>query len=1530
MTRITRRDFGMMALGSFPLLSKNARKASSPLLQSAASGPAAFAEGSDVRRVGIRAHGAYWSAGHGKIDLLSGNLNFSLPLIRAMGRKSIDKVGWSYNSQLWRMDANGLQNFGADLGYGFGWRAQLGSIQPLLSKDLAVIGYTFINATGAEYPLTLVDGVWVSLQGVHITYDPATRRLYFPSGRFWIMGCVSASAEPDAGTLYPTWIQDSNGNQVNIRYLPGRGAGRPNTSARIQEIQDVRAQNTTSGRRTFSFIYSAEALPHLISVTSDTATDENYRFTYSAPQALQPPFGKSQDLGLVVTLQAVAGVAGASCACGSGGRSYVFSYSPDRTGELTGVSLPHGGQVGWAYATSAFADGRTVREVQACTLVGAANGADIAYAIEHPAGDTANPVHSATTLRQQGQPARKAWTFNTTPGSAELGLLSAFEVRPQDGQPAFRRKEYRWAKGQDGTVYRAAATTTLDPGTPNQKQRRTEKDRDRFGNVIETRYFEYDKPNFPARVVRRSYLSDSVYTSRYIRNRLVSKSVTDGTETSELVRRVYDSTPLTARSGLNEHDSVNFGTSFMYRGNATEVVSRGIYRRISYDVTGFRVGMVDSQNYSVAISPADGSNNSRPGLVVPNSNIALGTSSMYDSALRLISTAGPNGAAKTQTYDGFGRLATLQSAGRAQKVYSYTDGPTTVTTTTSGRWRKTTFDGFGRRVRIERGDPAGTSAAVEIEYDSVHRHKASRISAAHAPGVKPDWKAYSYDALARMVKTEMAGGSGTRTYEYVGNTVTTTGPSGRWKKRVYSASRRLLQVITSNPAGGPDLETRYQYNALKKLTDVVMPRPAATQRRSFRYDAGGRLLTRQHVESGLERRAYNSDGSLASQTDAKGQKLVFTYDSYKRPVSVIPYTEAGLPDPAHAVRMYYDVNPFDAGYSQNAMSRLAAVQWGAANSGAGLFTEMYSYAPSGQVTAKRLRINRGKNDVDLDVTYGYDGEGRLNSISYAGGAVSRSLAYDSLGRPVRVTDTVARQDLVKDVRFDAVGRITAVKSLIPGSDDYYLEQRAYNARGQLTRIHAGPEQPNAADAWMPVVDLAYHYSNDKNDGKIQRVSDSIAGDDIQYRYDALGRLISAGTVGSGWGLAFEYDDFGNRTAQKVTKGQAPATQTAYDPATNRISDSQTSYDANGNLVRTQDLRLQYDVRNRLTQATHVLNGVEQYAYDPTGNRIWKKSPDGHEQIHLHGFAGRELATYDVRTDVQGNLSLHLVDTNLYFHSRQIRAGGELLVKDRVRSVRARIGEVNGPQAETSSFFPYGEEQQPSDQDRKKFGSYTRDSASGLDYAKHRYYASFVGRFLTPDPAECSAHLADPGRWNKYAFVGNDPVNRVDPRGLQWGSGSSSGGGGGSSSGGGGGSSSGGGGGSSSGGGSGGPCAHQCPEGVRFCDDPCQGGGGSSGGGGGGGGYGSGGSSGGSGGGGSSGGGSSGGNGSGSNGGGGGGGTGDPACLAGCSMVCAGILIGCGLSCNPYRFIPELYVPCMAGCLVIEGICIYGCYRACGY
>jgi RHS repeat-associated protein len=65
---------------------------------------------------------------------------------------------------------------------------------------------------------------------------------------------------------------------------------------------------------------------------------------------------------------------------------------------------------------------------------------------------------------------------------------------------------------------------------------------------------------------------------------------------------------------------------------------------------------------------------------------------------------------------------------------------------------------------------------------------------------------------------------------------------------------------------------------------------------------------------------------------------------------------------------------------------------------------------------------------------------------------------------------------------------------------------------------------------------------------------------------------------------------------------------------------------------------------------------------------------------------------------------------------------------------------------------------------EKFATYWRDS-TGLDYADQRYHMFSGGRFLTADPYEASAGAGDPGSWNRYAYVGGDPVNRLDPRGL---------------------------------------------------------------------------------------------------------------------------------------------------------------------
>jgi RHS repeat-associated protein len=59
----------------------------------------------------------------------------------------------------------------------------------------------------------------------------------------------------------------------------------------------------------------------------------------------------------------------------------------------------------------------------------------------------------------------------------------------------------------------------------------------------------------------------------------------------------------------------------------------------------------------------------------------------------------------------------------------------------------------------------------------------------------------------------------------------------------------------------------------------------------------------------------------------------------------------------------------------------------------------------------------------------------------------------------------------------------------------------------------------------------------------------------------------------------------------------------------------------------------------------------------------------------------------------------------------------------------------------------------------------RDSESGNDYFGARYYSSAMGRFMSPDPMLNSARPGNPQTWNRYAYVRNNPLGRIDPTGL---------------------------------------------------------------------------------------------------------------------------------------------------------------------
>jgi RHS repeat-associated protein len=66
--------------------------------------------------------------------------------------------------------------------------------------------------------------------------------------------------------------------------------------------------------------------------------------------------------------------------------------------------------------------------------------------------------------------------------------------------------------------------------------------------------------------------------------------------------------------------------------------------------------------------------------------------------------------------------------------------------------------------------------------------------------------------------------------------------------------------------------------------------------------------------------------------------------------------------------------------------------------------------------------------------------------------------------------------------------------------------------------------------------------------------------------------------------------------------------------------------------------------------------------------------------------------------------------------------------------------------------------------RQKYGLTQRDEATGLDHASWRKYESLGGRWTSPDPLH--GRITAPQSFNAYAYVGNDPVNFVDPPSLE--------------------------------------------------------------------------------------------------------------------------------------------------------------------
>ena len=182
----------------------------------------------------------------------------------------------------------------------------------------------------------------------------------------------------------------------------------------------------------------------------------------------------------------------------------------------------------------------------------------------------------------------------------------------------------------------------------------------------------------------------------------------------------------------------------------------------------------------------------------------------------------------------------------------------------------------------------------------------------------------------------------------------------------------------------------------------------------------------------------------------------------------------------------------------------------------------------------------------------------------------------------------------------------------------------------------------------------------------------------------------------------------------------------------------------------------YDAENRGVWINDPVAGsTEQIIYDGLGQRVRESWSTGGVRTFVHDIFGNLAAEYSPDAVAASPCQTCYLSADLL--------GSTRLVTDEKGNVVGR-----------HDYLPYGEEivlgrgsQWGPDMDpvRQKFTGQQRDSETGVDYFQARYYGSTLQRFTSADPANAGADASSPQSWNGYAYVGNNPVNGVDPTGM---------------------------------------------------------------------------------------------------------------------------------------------------------------------
>lgn len=296
----------------------------------------------------------------------------------------------------------------------------------------------------------------------------------------------------------------------------------------------------------------------------------------------------------------------------------------------------------------------------------------------------------------------------------------------------------------------------------------------------------------------------------------------------------------------------------------------------------------------------------------------------------------------------------------------------------------------------------------------------------------------------------------------------------------------------------------------------------------------------------------------------------------------------------------------------------------------------------------------------------------------------------------------------------------------------------------------------------------------------------------RYLYDQVGNLEVMRHVGAqpqhpGWTRRYSYEEPSQLEPDKVSNRLTRTTLGNGAPVTARYSDGGDGYDAHGNMLKMPQLHLmrwnerdQLQMTQRQAVSASDADGVERsgertwYVYDGGGQRVRKVTELANGQIKDERFYLGGFEVYRKPSDGLVRETLHIMDDTQRIALVETRTRGdepgiprELIRYQLSNHLGSACLEVDD-QARVLSYeeyTPYGStayqavRSQVQTPKRYRFTGMERDEESGLSYHAARYYAPWLGRWASCDPA---GHVDGP---NLYQYVSSKPLRLIDPSGL---------------------------------------------------------------------------------------------------------------------------------------------------------------------